>query len=281
MKKILLVMSLISVLLLAGCNKNQNIDNVNIPENTDNQQLEIIDNKQENGSDDFQDSIKTVSKLDATKEWVYDSDYEKKVNAESYSTEYNETYYARDIVVPYINIDSQDAVKANNEIRTVFDSAIKTFNDGIEDKLSYVDECGYESYVNDDVLSIVLTFGKGATDVVYPVYYTYNFDLATGNRLSYEEVYKKAGFDLSDVDSKVESAITNTMKDRMSNFPSDSYPDGTTFDTYNNESIENYRKSVENDTIKYFLSNDRKINVVVKLSVPAGTGEIDTLIMVY
>ena len=44
MKKILLVISLISVLLLAGCNKNENIDNVNIPGNTDNQQQEIVDN---------------------------------------------------------------------------------------------------------------------------------------------------------------------------------------------------------------------------------------------
>ena len=48
MKKILLVISLISVLLLAGCNKNENINNVNVSKNVDNQQQEVIDNNQEN-----------------------------------------------------------------------------------------------------------------------------------------------------------------------------------------------------------------------------------------
>ena len=47
MKKALLVISLISVLLLAGCNKNENIDNVNITESMDIQQqeMESIENR--------------------------------------------------------------------------------------------------------------------------------------------------------------------------------------------------------------------------------------------
>ena len=46
MKKILIVMSLISVLILAGCNKNENVENVNIPETTDIQQQENIINQE-------------------------------------------------------------------------------------------------------------------------------------------------------------------------------------------------------------------------------------------
>ena len=45
MKKVLLVMSLISVLLLAGCNKDNNIVNNSVVENTDNQQQEIIQHR--------------------------------------------------------------------------------------------------------------------------------------------------------------------------------------------------------------------------------------------
>lgn len=66
----------------------------------------------------------------------------------------------------------------------------------------------------------------------------------------------------------------------MSDFSSDNYPDGTSFDTYNNESIENYRSSVTNNTIKYFLSDGGKLNIVAKLSIPAGTGEFDVVITV-
>ena len=43
MKKVLLVVSLISVLLLAGCNKNEKIKN-NVPEVIENQQQEVINN---------------------------------------------------------------------------------------------------------------------------------------------------------------------------------------------------------------------------------------------
>lgn len=46
MKKILLVMSLISVLILAGCNKNENVENANIPETTNIQQQEKIINQE-------------------------------------------------------------------------------------------------------------------------------------------------------------------------------------------------------------------------------------------
>jgi outer membrane murein-binding lipoprotein Lpp len=56
MKKILLVISLISVLLLAGCNKNGKTDDVNIPEDTNNQQQEIVENISNNQREGINDS---------------------------------------------------------------------------------------------------------------------------------------------------------------------------------------------------------------------------------
>jgi hypothetical protein len=44
MKKVLLVVSLISVLLLTGCNKKEKVENNNMPEVTDNQQEIIVEN---------------------------------------------------------------------------------------------------------------------------------------------------------------------------------------------------------------------------------------------
>ena len=57
------------------------------------------------------------------KEWIYDAEYTKTVNASSYKTQ-SGTYYAKDIIVPYINIKSDYATSANNEIKKVFDDAI-------------------------------------------------------------------------------------------------------------------------------------------------------------
>lgn len=220
-----------------------------------------------------------VSKVYDAKDWVYDAEYSKNVSADSYSTGYN-TYYSKDIVVPYINVKSSYADSSNSDIKNVFEDAIKTYNNGVSDKMTYVDECGYKKYVNNDSLSIVLTYGVGATDIVHPKYYTYNINLKTGNQLSYEEAYGVAGFNSSNINSKVESAITSIMQEKMSNFSSDNYPVGTNFDTYNNESINNYKNSVSNNTLKYFLSDNGKLNVVVKLSIPSGTGEFDTIITV-
>lgn len=219
-----------------------------------------------------------VSKLDNTKDWVYDAEYTKNVTANSYSTG-SKTYYSKDIVVPYININSSYANNANSAIKNVFDDAIKTYNNGVSDKMTYVDECDYKEYINSDSLSVVLTYGVGATDVVHPKYYTYNFDLKTGNQLSYEEVYSIAGLNSSNINSKVESAITKVMKEKMSGFSSDNYPSGTNFDTYNNKSINNYKNSINNN-LKYFLSDNGKLNIVVELSIPAGTGKFDTIITV-
>ena len=228
-----------------------------------------------------------VSKLDDKKDWVYDAEYTKNVTADSYST-YYETYYAKDIVVPYINVNSSYSNNANSEIKKVFDDAIKSYNDGVSDKMTYVDECGYKKYVTDNSLSVVLTYGVGETDVIHPKYYTYNIDLKTGNQLSYEEVYNIAGLSSSNIDSKVENVITKIMQDNLKDlkYPQKDtgdggyYPDGTNFNTYNNESISNYKKSISDNTLKYFLSDNGKLNIVVKLSIPAGTGEFDTIITV-
>ena len=55
--------------------------------------------------------------------------------------------------------------------------------------MSYVDDCSYKYYINGDIISIVLTYGHGATDVVRPDYYIYNFNLKTGKLVSYNDVY--------------------------------------------------------------------------------------------
>lgn len=220
-----------------------------------------------------------VSKVYNNKEWIYDAEYSKNVVADSYQTSYQK-YYAKDIIVPYINIDSTYTNSSNKEIKKIFDDAIETYNTGVNDKITYVEECGYKKYLHDNNLSIILTYGVGATDVVYPNYYTYNINLKTGEELSYEEVYSIAGLNSSNVDSKVKNAITKALKEEIGNVSLENYPDGTNFETYNKESINNYEKSVSNNTIRYFLSDNDKLSVVVNLSIPAGHSQFDTIITI-
>lgn len=242
--------------------------------------ITLQNNKQVTTPNNGSNENNVISKLDNTKDWVYDAEYKKNVNADSYSTDYN-TYYAKDIVVPFININSSYATISNDEIKNVFHDAIKAYNKGISDKMTYVDKCNYNKYINNDVLSVLLTFGIGATDIVHPNYYIYNIDLKTGEKLSYKDIYSAAGFDSSNINAKVEKAITDVMKEELNDFeyPSD-YLDGTNFNTYNDESITNYYKSIINGNLKYFLSNDKELNIIVRLSVPAGMGYSDKIITI-
>lgn len=218
-------------------------------------------------------STESVTKIYSDKEYIYDAEYEKKVNKNSYVIG-NKTYYAKDIVVPFININSSYVTDANNEIKTVFDQAIAAYND----ESKYVDQCNYTKYIDGKTLSVILTYGEGSTDVIHPKYYTYNINLKDGKELTYEEVCNLLG--IENVDSKVEAAVTTTMKEKLQNFSAENYEAGTNFDTYNNQSINNYKESVKNNTIKYFIAENKKLNVIVKLSIPAGTGEFDTIISV-
>ena len=252
MKKILLVVSMICVLFLVGCKTNENeINEKNNEVIIENEQQEVVD-------------------------WVYDANYEKDITVDSYETEFGEVYNAKDIIVPFINIDSEDAVEANDEIKQIFDSAINNFNSGVSDKMTYVDECSYKEYINNNKLSVVVTYGVGATDVVHPEYYTYNFDLENGNEFSYEEAYAYAGLDSTNIDDNVKNAIRYKMKEKFG-----SALVGEDFENYTNRSIENYENSLKDNTIKYFINEKGNLNIIVTLEAPVGRETFDTIVEVH
>ena len=76
----------------------------------------------------------------------------------------------------------------------------------------------------------------------------------------------------------VKSSITKALKDKFKNNIDNSYPEGTNFDTYNNESIENYLDSIENNTLQYFIDENGVLSIIVRLSIPVEMGYFDTVI---
>ena len=216
-----------------------------------------------------------VNKINPSKYWIYDADYEKDVLADFYLI--NGPIYADDIKVPFINIDSNYASFANQEIKKVFDIAIDAYNEGVQNELTHVD-IDYQKYIDNDMVSTALWYSIKETAVVNPNYYTYNIDLKTGKEMSFEEVYQKCGFTKNNIDDKVKENITGMMKDRLKNFIDEYYPQGTNFDTYNNESIENYLTSIKNDTLQYFIDENGILSIIVRLSIPVEMGYFDTVI---
>ena len=128
------------------------------------------------------------------------------------------------------------------------------------------------------LVSTALWYSIKATGVVNPNYFTYNIDLKTGEEMSFEEVYQKCGFTKDNINEMVKSSITKALKDKFKNNIDDSYPEGTNFDTYNNESIENYLDSIENNTLQYFIDENGVLSIIVRLSIPVEMGYFDTVI---
>lgn len=275
---VLITILCIFVLGLGGYiifDKVQNNNKTNIQAENETTKNGAIENNTNNNvnAENNSNSNTLVSKIDTSEDWIYDATYTKNVNANSYSTFYH-TYYSNDIKVPFINVDSSYASVSNEEIKGVFENAIATYNKGVSDKQTYVDTCNYEKYIDDSNLSILLSYKTGATDIPKAEYYAYNINLKTGNKLSYEEVYKIAGLTSDNITSKVESAIKNKMNSFAQNLSS------SELNTYTNQSIENYKNSVNDGTLKYFLSGDKKLSVVVTLNVPAGSGKSTTVITI-
>ena len=216
-------------------------------------------------------------KIDDTKDLVYDAEYTYKnfTDESYYSTNVDKSFSLKDIKLPYININSEDAMYANKEIKELFEEFAKRFEEEYTDTKTWYSISSYKSYIKDNLLSIIITTESGGTDVELYNHYTYNFNLTTLREYRYEEMYEMAGFNSSNINDKVEEAIKKC--DALSRLATQ-FPDEA--DLYIYRSINNYTNSVKDKTIKCFIDDNNEFNVVVNIEIPAGRGEVETIITV-
>lgn len=248
MKKIILLMT-ISLLLVTGCNKSQN-----------NQATKTIDDEK-------------ITKIDESKDWVYDAKYEATTSSSSYTTANNEIKNISDLKVPFININTEPAKFANEDIRIIYDAAVDEFNEGLENKITFA-ELNYKSNVTDEYVSVIMSFGVGGTDVINPKYYSYNISLKDGNNISFQDAYKIVGIQDSEINNKVEEKIKDYLINELNVKVVDDYQN------YIDESINNYHESINNNGIVFYLNENKELEIMVQMSVPAGSGNINSLISI-
>ncbi len=237
-----------------------------------NNQLSQINTTSTNTIDINTTKNNSTSKIDETKDWVYDAEYERNVNAESFKLTdlVDEEYFVKDIVVPYININSDDARSANNEIKKEFEEAIRSFNE------KNPSEWSYKSFINNDILSVIISH-KGLIELNPTIYHSYNFDLKTGKKLNFEEVCKVVGYDSNNVFLKAEEKISKYLKD---NYYQNGDNEGSewSFAKMNSESELNFEEAVTNETLKFFIGDNNKLNIVVWLRAPVQLMEHNVII---
>ena len=201
---LVLILGLVGGILISG-NGNKVVDNI----------IHITDKKDEN---------KTGKKIDESKDWVYDAEYLKdKKEIVKTNKDNNLTFKStNEITLPYININSDDAKKVNEEIKKIAENAYADFGAPLQitngltgevttDKNSFsFTGYSYESYVNNNILSVVIKVESVAVPGDGTVtYITYNFNLDTLKIATLEEVGKACGFSSK---TEIKEKINVSMK---------------------------------------------------------------------
>ena len=178
-----------------------------------------------------------LKKIDESKSLVYDASYDydktnyniathKKINIYENSfnllgmQETNSTNYYDDLKVPFINIDNDAAKDVNKKIKLLYDNyinqiekhTIKDINNGIDEvgiPRFYID---YKTYINENVLSVIITHAGIGTTAVSFNYTSYNFSLKDGKLLSLNDIAKELGYNNDDVKEQLINKVENYHK---------------------------------------------------------------------
>ena len=220
---------------------------------------------------------------------VSDANYTPGFAAPSFEDEYYGMFYSKDFKVPYINGNTADIKNANAAIKQAWAKVVALYNKGVagywpdnNGARLFVDVCTYETYRNGDILSVIVWYGFGATDVVRPEYLIYNFDVNTGKLLPYKDIYTAAGFTAQNIEAKVSAAITSYLvnehgeEEATRDYPGE-WAEGKTSVI---ASINRYKKAVSNGSILYFLGANGKLFIEFELAVPAGNGSFPTVLRI-
>ena len=167
----------------------------------------------------------TSKKIDETKPWVYDADYLGEREDKQRTNQYTGEIYkvSKNLVAPYININSEYAKKVNEEILSLYNECYNKFGtatgydvvtgtQNTDPDVAYIlNYLEYEFYETDNILSILITKTDGAVPGDFgKEHYIYNINLKTLNEASFEDVYKECGFKTeNEVNKKIDITLTN------------------------------------------------------------------------
>ena len=224
---------------------------------------------------------KSVAKLDESKDYVYDADY-----TESYNNIYTEYDFGEhdektfsstlsdditveiktsgifklsDYKIPYININSYDAGHANGELVELYKKYAQMFDESIlnKDHHDVNRVLTYRTFKYENILSIVVIETLSS-------YKTYNFDLKTGNEITYDEMITRLGYDKNTLLDKEKEVIKKEM-DKINTFNYDLTKTCGNVDEPKNcydQAYEKLEKSIKDNSLQFFANDKGELNFV-------------------
>lgn len=167
--------------------------------------------------------------------------------------------YARKFDFPYININSDNITKLNNDI---YDWAMSTILP--LDFYTDYESAEYKYYLNDDVLTIIIEakYGYGGETGFH-----FNIDINTGEFISNTEILQKNGIDIEKISNMKEKLLNSETTDFYYS-PLKEYYLKLNGD-YDKEFGDNLLNNPEEWTLVY-LDNEGKMHVILWLPILAG-----------
>lgn len=176
-------------------------------------------------------SIKNNEELD----YVYDADYtydnkyqtyeinndgyQELVEIDKYYNNFKVEYRkgeqrVSDLKVPYINIKSSYGDSVNKELKKLYEDKALEFDENAKES-EEGQQCRqvltYRTYNYNDMLSVVVIYATQCTAPWNLNYKTYNFDLSTGNEISYKDMVLRLGYAQDTMLEKVDKALKLKM----------------------------------------------------------------------
>ena len=205
--------------------------------------------------------------------YIYDAQYTPDgLKTSSYLADDGVNYKVSDIVVPYVNMVSSDATKMNTEIETLYRKWVEEFRICSQNLNSYI-KVNYTTYITSNIYSICITVQRSNEQVTSEEYFAYNFDIISGTQLDYGQVCYIAG--ISDAGECVQKRIA-TIEEYNSYYlvPSRTVSQEEVdarkaeIETYKSEIYTHYQEDILNNQLVYFLDNNLKLNIAIKMKLP-------------
>ena len=160
---------------------------------------------------------------------------------------FDTAYSTVDITFPYINLDYAGVSSINFQVKNLYESNIDS-----------IKSASYNFYINDIILSTIIKVNIKGKDN----YYTYNINMQNGKEISFEEVYYK----YTQADLTLKKKIGDYID---SNLELKKHLDTMllTKDYVVDTSYNNYKVNALSNNVKFYLDNEKNLNVVIKIEL--------------
>lgn len=222
-------------------------------------------------TDDGDDANFKVSKIDSSKDYIYDANYIPNVRSKTYVDHNSTIRNIANYKAPYINLNSSYAKKVNDNIKKVYDQAAQVFDFSIDHNSCIgIEIFEYKHYLVGDMLAVVLTTKYRTCAVTIPKYYIYVINGKTGRKVNLDEILEYKNINKDYFNEKVKNGIINSYYS--------SFDDSKYYDYLIDENLKTY----ENDTNKkFFIYDNGNINLLISITIhPVEIEEIFKIITI-